>query len=244
MSDAKKVSCVLCAGRPTLVPQAIALFSALEWPSKELVLVEDAGSEYAGTVPAGTVRKSVPVGTLLGVKTQAGVEAATGEVLHKMDDDDYYAPGFLARAVAEIEKGMDLVWCRRHLIYFAATDATRLISDSMVGGSFVFTAALAKLIGFQPIAKAIDEAFFIDAKNIGSKFRPIVDSPGLFIRVRHGGNIWKTFDLPTAHGGSCTLTVDQLLIYKSVAYAGSGMPAADRQVYQQYQREVASANTH
>ena len=239
-----KVSCVLCAGRPTLVPQAIALFSALEWPNKELVLVEDAGSEYKGAVPAGTVRQSVPVGTPLGAKTRIGVSAATGEILHKMDDDDYYAPGFLTRAVAEIGKGADLVWWQKHLIYFAATDTTRLISDSIVGGSFVFTAALAQLISFQPIPKGIDDAFFVDAKNIGSRLRPIADSPALFIRVRHGANIWKAFQLPTAHGGTYTLTVDQLLTYKSAPYTGPGMPAADRLVYQQYQQEVASADAN
>jgi hypothetical protein len=248
----KKVSCVLATSRPAFVEHALALFSALDWPNKELVLVEDVGSEYKTTkrfsrsVPSGTVRKSVKPGTLLGIKFGLGVSLATGDAIWKFDDDDYYAPGFLTRAVSELDKGVDLCWWGKHQLYFAKTGVTRMVNNSRLraGGSFVFTRELSQRVGFRPLPHGIDTGFELDARSAKppARLSAIMDSPSLFIYVRHGQNMWQT-STAIVGGLPKQIDTDSILVSQTEFYPGPcGIPDKDRQFYQAMSNGNGSGN--
>jgi glycosyltransferase involved in cell wall biosynthesis len=91
--------------RPSLVPVAIACYRQQTYANKELIVVDD-GERFpvdASTVEAvgGRLLRIAP-GMPLGAKLNCGVEAARGSLCQKMDDDDWYAPDFLAAMMAEL----------------------------------------------------------------------------------------------------------------------------------------------
>ncbi|WP_347565670.1 glycosyltransferase [Arthrobacter sp. D5-1] len=60
------------------------------------------------------------------------VAASTGEVLTKMDDDDYYGPRYLVDLLYALDYSKaDVVGKQAHYMYFAATNATILRSSHM-----------------------------------------------------------------------------------------------------------------
>src|ERR1051326_3156683 len=113
-----RVSCVLVTkDRPAFFRQAVRRFFAQDYPNKELVVVDD------GVEPVERLCAGVPDVTYIrldartptGTKLNLGVEAARGDILQKLDDDDYYAPRFLSSAVARLRTARDrkplVVWC-------------------------------------------------------------------------------------------------------------------------------------
>lgn len=91
--------------RPNLVPVAIACYRHQTYPHRELIVVDD-GERFPvdqsalDSVGGRVIR--VPTGTPLGTKLNRGVEAARGVLCQKMDDDDWYAPDFLASMVSTL----------------------------------------------------------------------------------------------------------------------------------------------
>jgi glycosyltransferase involved in cell wall biosynthesis len=88
--------------RPGLLPVAIACYRQQTYPHKELIVVDD-GERFPVDADAlravgGRLVRVAP-DTPLGVKLNRGIEAARGPLCQKMDDDDWYAPGFLASMV-------------------------------------------------------------------------------------------------------------------------------------------------
>lgn len=53
----------------------------------------------------------------IGAKRNALVAAASGEIIMHFDDDDYYAPGYVAQMVAWLEEGADLVKLQDFFLY-------------------------------------------------------------------------------------------------------------------------------
>src|SRR5215510_15017129 len=96
------ISCVLVTrDRPGFFRQALRCFAAQDYPNKEIVVIDD-GESPVGALCGGVrgltyvrLNSSTPTGTKLNV----GVEIARGDILQKLDDDDYYAPGFLSTAL-------------------------------------------------------------------------------------------------------------------------------------------------
>src|SRR5438045_4215489 len=112
------VSCVLVTrDRPGFFRQALRCFAAQDYPNKELIVVDDGGT------PVDTLCDGVPGVRYLrleefrptGTKLNLGVDAARGDILQKLDDDDYYAPGFLSSAAARLARARRsdalVCWC-------------------------------------------------------------------------------------------------------------------------------------
>src|SRR5215831_17693241 len=101
------VSCILVTrDRPAFFRQALRCFSAQDYPHKALIVVDDGttavGPQCAGLPDVKYIRltSSAPTGTKLNI----GIEAARGEIVQKLDDDDFYAPGFLSAAVRRLSR--------------------------------------------------------------------------------------------------------------------------------------------
>ena len=183
------ISCICASNRPALVPRAVAQWQAQSCADRELVVVQNA-DESPAPVPDGIVSVIAPAGTLLGSKLNLGIAAAHGDLVHKWDDDDLYAPGFLARGVAALADGKaDFCTWTRNLIQFPAE--TRVITWFGVGGSSIFTRKLAEKCPYRAVASDVDGGLVQDMRRAGFRAAGVNDAPELFTYVRNGSNLWK-----------------------------------------------------
>lgn len=221
------VSCVICTrGRPEFLLKAIGIFNAQDYEHRELVIVHDeddprslarATAEWEAVSAAYRTSRfrsiDAPAGTKLGAKTNLGIKASAGSVIHKFDDDDYYGPGFLSRAVRGLQdSGAEVVHWGKYLVRIDGR--LRVASGILAGGSLVFRRTLWERSPFRNIPSSIDGWFLRDA---GAQVYAVQDSPELFIYVRHGNNLSQEL-----HGaGAPPVNVDERL---------RGLPCYDRSV--------------
>ena len=107
------VSCVMpTKDRRAWVGQAIEYFLRQDWPSRELVVLDDGATSVADLVPdLPSIRyHRLARRTVLGAKRNLAVEIAKGDLIAHWDDDDWYSSGRLTAQVRELNRaGADLV---------------------------------------------------------------------------------------------------------------------------------------
>jgi glycosyltransferase involved in cell wall biosynthesis len=187
------VSCITTTiDRPQFIPQMLRCFRRQTWPEKELVIVD------GGQTPVEHLVADVPGVRYLRASSETSVgsclniaaEHARGRVLQRMDDDDYYHPSFVERAVTAFLR-------RRRLDVIAAWDCfyvqmrgERRLRFSRhgwaAGGTLCFARKLWERTPFRD-GRAEDYFLFQDS---GASCERICGSPELYIYVRHGGNFW------------------------------------------------------
>jgi len=191
------VSCIMVTrDRPRFVKQAIRYFLRQTYTDSELVVVDD-GEEPVEKTCSGLdrvrymrLRRPTPTGTKLNI----GIDRARGQILQKLDDDDYYHPDFLKTAVTHLEAAE---WDRAvagwdcFLILLAGELQARFSGHGwMAGGTLCFSRELWERAPFRDVPVNEDYWFLQDheAEQIG------VQAPELYLLVRHGGNTWMQFD--------------------------------------------------
>src|SRR5262249_44944589 len=97
--EAPFVSMILTTrDRPGFFPVALTCYRHQTYPNRELVVVDD-GDRFPVDQDAITTIGGRPIrtdpGTPLGTKLNMGMTAANGYLCCKMDDDDWYGPGFV-----------------------------------------------------------------------------------------------------------------------------------------------------
>lgn len=101
----------------------------------------------------------------LGSCMNLGIEASSGRYIAKMDDDNFYGPGYLSDLVeAFTYTDADIVgkWC--HLVWLRSTgavvlrypDAEHTYERRIQGGAMLFTGDLVRRIRFSNIPRAVD----------------------------------------------------------------------------------------
>lgn len=190
-ADAPRVSCILATGnRPGFARQAIRCFLRQTMADSELIVVDD-GSEPVEALCAGLLRVRylrLERPTLLGTKLNLGIRQARGQIIQKLDDDDYYAPGFLERAVRALPAGANAIaaWdC--FLVLLAGSPRLHFSGHGWAaGGSLCFPRSLWERAPFRDLPKEVDAWFLRD------QHAPItrVCAPELYLVVRHGKNTW------------------------------------------------------
>jgi len=121
--------------RISLLPRAVKSVLEQNWPSLELIVVDD-GSDIPATLETDDprvriVRNDVSVG--LPEARNIGFRAANGELLCMLDDDDWYLPGKLERQAQYLREHpeIDLVFSRV-VVRDAAGRERRYIGDDHV----------------------------------------------------------------------------------------------------------------
>jgi glycosyltransferase involved in cell wall biosynthesis len=194
---APPVSCILVTrDRPAFFRQALRCFSVQNYPTKELIVVDDGEtaveSQCAGTPDVTYIRLTSPTPT--GTKLNVGIEAARGEILQKLDDDDFYAPGFLSAAVRRLtrEQREDtlVAWCcflvliaRQRGLYFSG-------HGWKAGGTLCFRRSLWARRPFRDLYGSSDRWFIHDTEPHLAR----VCDPKQYLLVRHGANTWRRID--------------------------------------------------
>jgi glycosyltransferase involved in cell wall biosynthesis len=113
------------ADRRRFVAQSIRYFMAQDYPSKELIVVDDGADAVEDLMPADPRVRYVPIDrkTVLGAKRNLACRLAGGDLIAHWDDDDWHAPDRLRTQVAAMQTPhVDVSGCRSLLYYEPATD--------------------------------------------------------------------------------------------------------------------------
>lgn len=190
---AEKLSSILATSRPELIPAAVGQWLGQRYQPRELVIVQEAGTTlYAppAYVPPGTILVlAAALGATLGAKLNQGVLASTGTLLHKWDDDDLYAPGFLSRGAAALADADFACWAE-FLVRLPGGE-TRIVHGWPLGGAFFFWRTLAQAYPFAGSSANVDGQFLLAIEGHARQAR-VTDSPTLYTYIRTGRNTWKT----------------------------------------------------
>ena len=197
------VTCVLpSANRRSFLEQAIRCFLQQRYAQRELVLVTGEGDSFDDIIPAQAPIRHLHAGAgaSLGQLLNLGIDAARGTIIQKLDDDDYYAPGFLdATVTALLATGSEhaIVAAERFLVLLAESGELKVSGGGWQAGSTLcFHRSLWVRHPFRDASRAVDYGFFADH---GVSAVPVSD-PELYILVRHGyGHTWT-------HLGQSTVT--------------------------------------
>ena len=193
------VSCILATrNRGAFVRQAIRCFQRQTYDHSELIVVDD-GEEPVAESCGGLARVRyirLHQSTPLGKKLNIGVCAADGTIIQKLDDDDYYAPDFLERAVRALSthapKRTVVAWCC-FLVLLPGEDQLRHSGHNWAaGGSLCFRPELWRRAPFRDLPGP-DSVFLKDLQPNLVR----VCAPESFLVVRHGQNTWTQWGTET-----------------------------------------------
>jgi O-antigen biosynthesis protein len=191
-------SCLMpTANRRAFVPRAIAHFLRQNYPSRELVIVDDGSEPVADLVPADErIRyERLPKRTVLGKKRNIACECARGEVLVNWDDDDWFASWRLRYQVEQLESSRSEVSGLDRLWYYdpARNQAWRYIHYRtgprwIAGGTCCFTREFWQKNRFPELALGEDTEFIFRSH---SKRIQVLENADFYVAFIHPGNTSK-----------------------------------------------------
>ncbi|HEY5249125.1 MAG TPA: glycosyltransferase [Dermatophilaceae bacterium] len=227
------VSCIMpTADRRRFVPRALEYFARQDYPSRELVIIDDGDDPVddiiAALAPAGlTVNYHRPDRRLvLGAKRNLACEVAAGEIIAHWDDDDWQSPtrlGIQARALEAT--GLELSGMRSLLFYDGGRgQAWRYRWPGgrkawAAGTSLMYTSERWRRVRFSDVANGEDTRFVWRTPN--AQVADVSDS-ACVIAIIHRGNT-----VPKAVRGAYwsavpTADVELLLGEDAAFYLGTG----------------------
>ena len=199
-----KVSVILATRRESWLEHGIAQVARQDYEPRELVVclhgdefaagtTERVRSLYPGELQVVRVDSELTLGDAL----NAGVEASNGELVTKMDDDDYYSTEHLWDLVLALEySGADLTGKAAEFVYLEEIDVTvRQISQDvdtrMAGGGMMARKAPLQAIGGWPQRSRGEDLALI--RRFAGEGRPIHRIPPHgYILNRHGvDHTWR-----------------------------------------------------
>jgi hypothetical protein len=201
LNDWPSVSAVLLTHRADFLEHAMRQLAGIRYPRLEIVLalhgdaVSDEVAQRATAVSPHPVRVlRIGSDVIFGTAMQHACEFADGQLVTKIDDDDFYGPEHvwdlvLARMYSGAQiTGKALDWIRvesADLTVFRPTYPSEKFADFVAGGTMLLSREdLTHVGGWRPVAKHIDrallDAFLADAALV---YR----TTGLgYVYVRHG----------------------------------------------------------
>ncbi|WP_395692955.1 glycosyltransferase [Nocardioides sp.] len=209
---APTVSAVVATRRPHQLDHVLRSVGRQSHRELELVLVthgfvpdeeelrrraDEAGVPRVVLVPAAAE-------LTLGACLDLGVDAAGGELVAKMDDDNFYGTHYLTDLVRALDySGADVTGKWAHLVLLEASGDTLLrFGDSehrfvrqVQGGTLLTSAAVARRIRFQDLPRGVDTAFLADVRAAG--LTVYAADRFNFVSVRsadHAGHTWQISD--------------------------------------------------
>ena len=202
----RPVSVLLATRRPEQLDFALAQVARQRGvASVQLVLAPhgfavDPESVRSAVGPGVDVRV-VPAdaGTLFGDVLQAAAAAADGDVLLKMDDDDWYAPDVVADLLrARAYSGAELVGMPAEFHYLAPRDLTvkrghptELYARFVAGGTMmVDREVLREVGGFRPVRKYVDAQLLTAVTAAGGAIYR-THGLGYVLRRNESGHTWE-----------------------------------------------------
>ncbi len=188
-------SCVLAVGdRRQFLRQAVKCFMRQTYHNKELVIVDDGLDSATDFVPDDDRIRYVKLepGRSVGNKLNIGIQEAGGQIIQKIDDDDYYHPEFLATTVSTLRgnaPARSIVGFDCFLVLIAETGELKFSGYGWcAGGTLCFFRQLWEKRPFREDTPFTEDWWFLkDHAPQQIKIR----KPELYVLVRHGlGHGW------------------------------------------------------
>ncbi len=210
------VSVVLSSTRPTRLPRVLRALAAQEYPHLEIVVAlhgvdTPVDGEFEEAVRAsGAVvfhhDRSTPFGAVLAETARR----STGDLVVKIDDDDFYGPHVIGDLVlAHLYSNADIAGKTTEYLYFEHIDhtahrkfQTERYHTQVAGGAMMLSrAALNEVGGWRPSTNSTDRSILIRVGNSGGiSYR--THSLG-YVYVRHSdGHTWDRTDSMLLRGAS------------------------------------------
>lgn len=181
-----RVSTLVCTRRPEQLGAVLRTLAAQARVDVQLVLLAHGGGAPAAEVRARAADAGLADAVVLaaGAEVPLGaclnrlVDAADGDVVAKIDDDDGYGPHYLADQVAALGySGADVVGKQAHYLYLAGADVMLLRSperehrftDRVSGPTLVTTRDLARAVPFPALPRGEDTGFLAAAVAAGAR---------------------------------------------------------------------------
>jgi spore maturation protein CgeB len=179
-----QVSVIMATNRPALLPHAIVQVAAQRWKRLQLVLVlhgldldpqevrEKVVAEGVDDVVVLTADGSLPLGECLNM----AIDAADGDLIAKMDDDDIYGEHYLSDLIAAFSyTNADIVGKRACYVRLMGMNATLLRSpeaehtynDLVRGGTLVVRADVLRELRFDHVPRGSDTKLLRRADEAG-----------------------------------------------------------------------------
>lgn len=198
------VSCVMpTRDRVDFVLHSVRLFQRQDYPSRELIVVDDGDDGLEARLPGDARIRYLraPRGESIGAKRNRACAEARGAFVAQWDDDDWYGPSRLSVQLAPLLAGRADVTGLVTPIFFDLPSwkfwsvtpqlHRRLFTADVHGGTLVFARHVWDKLGRYPNASlAEDAAFLARARARGARIER-VDGAGHFVYLRHGRNAWS-----------------------------------------------------
>lgn len=221
------VSVVLATRRPEKLASALEQLARQSWDALEVVVVLHGFAADLPEVrraveayPGELQLRSVPADMIFGDVLNAGVRAASGDLVCKMDDDDWYGPHHLRDLVhAKDFSGAVVVGAQVEFVYLESLDITtrrpplgEQYSDHVAGGTMMLGRdELRQLGGWRPVHRAVDRCLL-----------QAVQAAGGLIYRSHGQNyMMQRHSDADSHGGH-TWNPEDSIFLQSVAEQWDG----------------------
>ena len=203
---ATRVSVLLTTRRPEMLEHALRQVGRQRGADLELQLTTHGFDPDPALLEAFTERCGVPVTAVAAATDRSfgnvlddGARRASGDVLLKMDDDDWYGPDFVTDLLlARSYSGADLVGCPPEFLFVEPLwvtvrrkDATERYTSVVAGGTMMVSReAYAAVGGFRDTRKYVDANLFRAVRAAGGT---IYRSHGLnyLLRRQSAGHTWE-----------------------------------------------------
>lgn len=198
------VSCIMPTyNRREFVAQSVAYFLRQDYPSTELIIVDDGTDPIGDSLPDDPrIRyQRLKSRHSTGSKRNMACEAARGDIVVCWDDDDWYAPNRVSHQVAPLLSGeADVTGLGRSLLYCIPTGEAwqctpkvhaRMFFQQVIGGTLTFRKAFWDKGARFPDQSLAEDAALLKAllrKGARLKKLPVRDT---FIYIRHDDNSWR-----------------------------------------------------
>jgi hypothetical protein len=204
---ARTISILLATNRPRYIAHALEQIRGQDHPAYEVVLglhgdafpagLETQVKNRLGDVPSTIVRASAD--TRFGDLLNAAADASTGELVTKMDDDDWYGPEHLTDLeLAWSYSGASLIGKAAEFVHLSGLGITirRFVNgaeswnDRVAGGTLLLSRAdLAAAGGWRRARRAVDRRLIDDVRAAGGD---VYRTHGFgFVLARHDdGHTW------------------------------------------------------
>ncbi len=207
ISIAPTVSAVLVSKRPELVRSMVQRLSALNYPHLEIVVGMHGAAAPKDLQTVANKRqlvvKEFHASEIFGDVVDSAFAMASGELLTKVDDDDFYGDDYLWDLVAAHKySSATLVGKTTTIVYLEAIDTTvrrvfgspESYTNRVAGGTMLISAEdLRELGGWPSLPRAIDSALIKTVTNAGGLIYQPHDIGYLYVRQQDASShTWNT----------------------------------------------------
>lgn len=229
------VTMLLVTHRSDFLHRVVEMLARQTYPALELVLLthgfdlDDHIGSHLSELRYPVIHQEAPTHMNLGEVLGVGSSLASGELITKIDDDDFYGPEHVWDLVtARMYSGAQIVGKALDHIYLASQDRTvfrptyaaEKYSDFVAGGTLLISQGDLRTVGgWRPVPKSVDRAILDRVTHHGGL---VYRTHGRgYIYVRHGTDHTNTSLVADAHFETKTQGVTQGIDRSVLADYGS-----------------------